>query len=192
MNAPTISATRGAHIPAAFTTSSVSIASPSSSSTRRISRRGPSESKPVTRAFWRIRDAELARRIRDGERGRVRVEIAVAGQVDGAVQRLRRDRRHEPARLRRRDHADLQAHAACPARRALELLELLRRRREPDAAHRVEHAEPPVQLDRVAAPGEHRRARVERGDEPRGLRGGAAVRPAFSTSRTSVQPASAR
>jgi hypothetical protein len=51
-NAPTIAATCGAHIPAAFTTVSVSMR-PSSVSTARTSRRGPS-SNPVTRVLMRI------------------------------------------------------------------------------------------------------------------------------------------
>ena len=137
MNAPTISATRGAHRPAAFTTSSVSIGSPSSTRTRRISRRGPS-SNPVTRVFCRIRTPSFRGRVREGDTSRcagrgsrrragTRAPYSDSGEIAG----------QEPPRLLGGDDLDVEAHAARPARRPLELLELLRRRRQPDAAHRA-------------------------------------------------------
>ena len=47
-------------------------------------------------------DAERPGRVGHGVRRAVRVEVTVAGQVDRPVQRLGRDRGHQPARLVRR------------------------------------------------------------------------------------------
>ena len=86
----------------------------------------------------------------------VRVEMTVAGQVDGPVQRPGRDRGHEPARLVGADDPRLEPDPARPARRPFELAELRAARCQAQAPHRLEGAEAAVQVDAVAAELHHR------------------------------------
>ncbi len=93
MNAPTIAATCGAHIPAALTTSSVAIGPVVGQDGRDLApgrqlEPGDADAGP---------DAHAERPGRIGHRVRraVRVEVTVTGQVDRPVQRIGRDRRHE-------------------------------------------------------------------------------------------------
>ena len=115
--------------------------------------------------------AERPGRVRDRVRGPVRVEVAVRGQVDRAVQRVGRDRGHQPACLVGADHLDVEPDAARPAGGPFQLEQLLAARGEAQAADRLEGTEAPVQLDAVAPEGHHRRRRVERRDEAGRLAG---------------------
>ena len=96
-------------------------------------------------------DPQRASRVRDGVGRAMRVEVPVAGEMDGAVQRFWRDRRHQPAGLLRTDHPGVEPDAARPARGPLQLPELLGRGSEPEAADGLERTERPVELDAVAA-----------------------------------------
>jgi hypothetical protein len=116
-------------------------------------------------------DAERPGRIGDGVRRPMRVQVAVAGEVDRAIQRVRRDGGHQPPGLVGADDLGVQPDPARPARGPLELVQLVGARRESEAADRLERAERAVQVDAVAAEGHHRRRRVERRDEPGGLAG---------------------
>ena len=118
-------------------------------------------------------DTQRAGGVRDGMRGAVRVQVAVTGEMDRAVQRLGRDGRHEPARLVRSDDAGIEADPASAAGRPLELAELVRTRRESQAPDPLERTEALVQLDAVSAERHHRGRRIERGHEARRLAGGA-------------------
>ena len=118
--------------------------------------------------------AEVARRVRERVGGRVGVDAAVALDPHRAVQRLDRRGRHERNGLLRADHLDVEPDAARPAGAAAQLDQALGGRRDAQAADAVEHAEPVVELDAVAAKRHHRRRRVELGDEPRGVARGAA------------------
>ena len=94
---PTIAATCGAQIPAALTTSSVSIgpasvSTPSDLAARRQLEPGHADAGPDP-------DAERAGGVGHGVGRGVRVEVAVAGEMDGAVQRVGRDRRHQATGL---------------------------------------------------------------------------------------------
>ncbi len=108
-----------------------------------------------------------------GMRRAVRVEVAVTGQVDRAVQRLGRDGRHQPARFLGPDHPRVEPDPARPAGRPFELEQLLAARRKPEAPDGLECAEASVQLDAVAAEFHHRRRRVERRDQAGRLARGA-------------------
>ena len=103
----------------------------------------------------------------------VRVEMTVPGEVDRAVQRIGRDRRHQAASLVGADDARVQPDPARPAGRPLELPELLRARCQPQAADGLEGAEASIELDAVAPEAHHRGRRVEGRDEPGSLAGGA-------------------
>ena len=187
---PTIAATRGDQMPAALTTTSVSIG-PWSVSTRRTARSRPQldarDARPRPDA-----GAQLARRLRDRMCDGVRVEVSVARHPHGAVQRFRARRRHEPARLLGGDQLDLQPDAVRPADAALVLHELLTLRRQPQAPHRLEHAELAIQLDRVAAEPHHRGRRVEHRHQARRVARRPAGQVALLQQHDSVQPARAR
>ena len=116
-------------------------------------------------------DAERPGRVGDRVGRAVRVEVTVAGEVDRPVQRLGRDRRHQPARLVGTDDPGVEADPAGPAGRPLELEQLLPARGQAQAADRLEDAEPLVQLDAVATELHHRGRRVERRHEARRLTG---------------------
>ena len=164
-----MAATWGAQIPAASITSSVEIG-PWSVRTpvdvpicRELEARHPHAGPDP--------DAELAGRIGQGVGRAVRVEMAVAGQVDRAVERVRRDGGHQAARLVGRDHADVEADPPRPAGGPLELEELVVARREAQAADALEDAELLVQLDAVAPELHHRRRRIEGGHDAGGVAG---------------------
>ena len=151
MDAPTIAATWGAQMPAASTTSSVSIG-PRSVITRRTARRGV-ELDPGHPRARPDPDAERTGRVGHGMGRAVRVEVAVLGEVDRAVEVVRADRRHAADGLVGRDHLDVQPDPAGAAGGPLELAQLIRARGEPQAARPLEDAQPLVQLDAVAAEG---------------------------------------
>ena len=69
---------------------------------------------------------ERARGGRDRIRRPVRVEVAVSGEMDSAVQRLRRHGRHQPMGLIRADDAGIQADPPGATRGPLEFAKLLR------------------------------------------------------------------
>ncbi len=168
--APTIAATCGAQIPAAFTTSSVSMG-PASVRTRvhLASCRQREPSHPDTRPDP---DPERPRGVGDRVRGTVRVQVPIAGQVHRPVKRLGGHRRHQPPRLVGPDHTGIQADPARPAGGSLELAELVRARGQAKAAHAFEDTESLVQLDAVASKAHHRRRWIERRHQARGLTGG--------------------
>ena len=100
MNAPTIAATCGAHIPAAFDDELGGDRAGVGQDGRDLApgrqlEPGHADAGPDPHA-------ERPGRVGDRVRGAVRVEVPVAGQVDRAVQRIGRDRGHQPARLVRR------------------------------------------------------------------------------------------
>ncbi len=101
----------------------------------------------------------------------VRVEMAVLGEVDRAVEVVRADRRHPADGLVGRDHLGIQPDPAGAAGGALELAQLIRARGQPQAARSLEDAQPLVQLHAVAAEPHHRRRGVEDGHEPGRLAG---------------------
>ena len=136
------------------------------------SRRAES-SNPVTRVPVRIRTPSAARRVRHGMRGPVRIEVPVARKMNGPVERVGRDRGHEPAGFLGADDARVEADPAGPAGRPLQFPELLQGRREAQAADRLERAQTLVQLDAVATEPHHRRRRVEGGHETGRLARGA-------------------
>ena len=163
VNTPTIADTRGAQMPAAFTTTSHGI-SPASVTTARTARSGAS-SMPVTRVCVRISTPELARRGGQRVRRGVRIEVAVAGHPDGAVQVARRGGRHPRHRVGRPEQVGVEADPAGAGHAPLQLLQALRAGRDPQRADRLEHPQLAVQLDRVAAQPHHRGRRVELRDE---------------------------
>ena len=117
-------------------------------------------------------DAEGTGGVGHGVGRPVRVQVAVARQMNRPVQLVRGDGRHQPAGLLRPDDLSVQADPARPAGGPLQLAELFPRGRQAQAAHPLEHPELFIQRNAVPAEGHHRRGRVERGHEPRGLAGG--------------------
>jgi hypothetical protein len=99
----------------------------------------------------------------------VRVQVAVGGEVDRAVQGLGRDGGHQGQRLVRPDDLGVQADPARSTGRPLQFAQLVRGRCQAQAADRAEDAQALVQLDAVAPEGHHRGRRVEGRHEPRGL-----------------------
>ncbi len=84
MNAPTIAATWGAHIPAALTTISVAIGPSSVSDGRDLA---PGRQLDARHPHARPdADAEGSGGIGDGVGGAVRIEVPVAREMDGPVQ----------------------------------------------------------------------------------------------------------
>ena len=151
MNAPTIAATCGAHIPAALTTISVSIG-PASVSTRRISRRGR-QLEPGHPDARPDPDAERPGRVRDRVGG---ARAGRGGRHRGGAPR-RTATSGEIAGIRRRASAapmtpDVEADAAGAAGRPLELAELLRAATPGAGSRRASNTpEALVQLDAVAS-----------------------------------------
>ena len=169
MNAPTIAATCGAQIPAALTTSSVSIG-PASVRTAVISRRADS-SNPVTRTPVRIRTPSARAASATACVAPCGSRWPSPARWTAPYSESGRDRRHQAARLVGADHLDVEPDPARPAGGPLELAELVAARGEPQAADGLEDAEALVQLDAVAPEGHHRRRRVERGHESGRLAG---------------------
>ena len=113
----------------------------------------------MTRVPVRISRAELPGRSRERVGGGVRVDGAVVGDPDRAVEGLLRRRRHEAQGLVRPDELDVEPDRARPARPALELLQALGAGRDPQAPDGLEDAELAVELDAVAAKAHHGAAR---------------------------------
>ena len=117
--------------------------------------------------------AQVARRAGQRVGRRVRVEVAVAGHVDRAVERLGTGLRQQAERLGGRGELDLEPDGPRARDTALQLGERLRAGRDAHAADGLEDAELAVQLDAVAPEAHHRGRRVELRDEPRGVARGA-------------------
>ena len=124
-----------------------------------------SEPDPGDAASGLDSHAELPGGVRERVRRDVRVDRAVALDPDRPVERLERGGRQQPDGLVRREDLDVEPDAAGPARAALELLQALRARRDPEAPDAVEDAELAVELDAVPAEAHHRGRGVELGDE---------------------------
>ena len=156
-------------MPAALTTCSVSIGSPSAS-TARTSRPAPS-TIPVDADPAPDVDAERPRRIRHSVGRDVRIDMAVAGHPDGAEDRGAVGFREPLEHLGRRDELGLEPDAGGSARGPAQVEQALLARRDAHAADALEDAELAVHLDAVAPEAHHRRRRVELGHEPRGVVG---------------------
>ena len=91
---------------------------------RRTSRRGPS-SMPVTRTPGPDPDAERPGGVGHGVGRPVRVEVAVARQVDRTVELVAGEGGHQPAGLLGRDDLDVEPDPAGPAGGPLQLEELV-------------------------------------------------------------------
>ena len=148
MKPPTIAATWGAQIPAAFTTSSVSMGPAIADHASDLT--SGRQLEPRDADALPDPDTQRASGIRDRVRRAVRVQVPVAGQMDSAVQGLRGDRRHERAGLLRPDDLGVETDPASSAGSPLQLAELCGARREAQAADPLENAQPFVQLDAVA------------------------------------------
>ena len=132
------------------------------------------ESNPGDTASGLDPDAELPRRAGKRVRRDVRIDRAVSFDPDRAEERLARGGRQEPHDLVRREHLDVEPDPAGPACAALELLEALGARCDPEAPDAVEDAELAIELDAVTAKPHHRGRRVELCDEAGGVAGRAA------------------
>ncbi len=157
-NAPTIAATRGAHMPAALTT-----ACALDFAVLRLDRAHPSVAD-VDAGDERVRAdlrPELARRRSHCVGRDVRVDVAVARHPHGAEELVVRDRRHEPPRLLGADELCVEPDRVRPRDAAAQLEQAVVARRDPERAHPLEHAELLVQLDAVPAEAHHRRRWVE-------------------------------
>ena len=163
MNAPTIAATCGAQIPQALTTCSVSIRPPLGQ--HRPHRPPVIELDARHARVLQYHRPQLAGGVGQRVRGRVRVDAAVLLDPDRAVQVVPAGLWHQLQRLVRRQHVHVEPDAAGPARAPLQLHQALGAGRDPEAAEPVEHPQPLVQLDAVAAEPHHRRRGVELGHQ---------------------------
>lgn len=103
-------------------------------------------------AYARVdRDPHILGELHHARGGRVRVEVAVTGKVDRAVQVLRAQLWHDPQRFGRRNHFHVHADGFGAAHAALKFLELIGGGGNPQAAHMIEEPKPAVQFDAVLA-----------------------------------------
>ena len=121
---------------------------------------------------------ELTRAAGQLHGGAARLDPAVAGEVQRAVEVLRRHQREDAQRLRGRDDVDVEPDRARHAHLAPEERELLRARGHAEAAHFAPvlrgprlGLEAPVQLDAVLAHPHDGGRGVEVRDQPRGVPG---------------------
>ncbi len=151
---PAIAATRGAHCPEALTTCSARIG-PAVVSTP-WTRPRPSRRIPVTRVAVRI-SAPDRRTPRQLSRDGVGLHVAVAADVDGALQPGGAHRGKDAGRLGGPDHLRLDAEGPGPADAPPERLEHGRTGREPQAsdrppARRLTQLVPQPPVERHAGP----------------------------------------
>ncbi len=135
--------------------------------------------------------AQLARGVRQRVGRRMRIEVAVARQVDRAVERFRARVRQQAQRLGGRCQLDVEPDRPRARDAALQLAQRLGARCDAHAAHRLEHAELAVQLDAVAAEAHHRGRRIELRHESRRVARRAARQRAL-VDQDEIAPAGAR
>ena len=126
--------------------------------------------------YVRVHMAVLRKKIESDPRNYIAQPMVSLSRRAGhrcARRKAARFRSVEEASLVGSDHAGVEPDPARPAGRPLELAELVRTRREPQAPDPLERTEALVQLDAVSAERHHRGRRVERGHEARRLTGGA-------------------
>ena len=119
-------------------------------------------------------DSELAAGVGDGVRRDMRIDVAVTGHPDRAVERFRARRGQQTDGFFGRDELGVEPDAPCPADAPPQLEEAVLARRHAEAADRLENVEAAIELDAVAAEAHHRRRGIELRHEPGSVVRGAA------------------